>query len=66
MQVCLVSESAFYTDMRCPLHVHRTKKGAEEECRKLGFKYNREEGLFLNHNTGMLRELTLLEVKGEL
>jgi hypothetical protein len=47
-RVWVIKEGAYYTNSSMPEICFKTKKAAEDECRKDGFKYKKSESLWLN------------------
>jgi len=59
---CLVYENEYYKEPYQVDYIFKTKKDAERQARKDGFKWSREDQLFLNEKEMMYRKLEIMKV----
>ena len=61
-RVWILLECQYYREEPWIESVHLTKKQAEAQSRKQGFKWNREQGIFLNDDMQHYRRIERHEV----
>jgi hypothetical protein len=62
MKVWIVEQGFYYADGWHVDSVHSTKKGAELQARADGFKWNKEDDMFLNESKQLWRQIHSKEV----